>query len=93
MEILQVPEEIDGLKDVLVREGVLSFLEIGSKFGGSLWKIGSALPVGSRIVSVDLPQGTKAWKESSKSLEKCIQDLKKLGQDAHLSGVIAAIRR
>jgi hypothetical protein len=46
---------------LLQREGVRSYLEIGSKFGGSLWRVANSLPPGSRIVSVDLPNGTKAW--------------------------------
>jgi hypothetical protein len=54
---------------LLVREGVTSYLEVGSKFGGSLWRAANALPKGSRIVSVDLPGGTKAWKESEASLK------------------------
>lgn len=81
-EIAQVPEEIDAFADLLRNEGALSYLEIGSKFGGSLWKIANALPKGSRIVSVDLPNGTKAWSESSQSLLACVTALKLAGYDA-----------
>lgn len=83
-EIAQVSAEIDALRDLLKREGVRSYLEIGSKFGGSLWRVGRSLPPGSRIVSVDLPNGTKAWKESSESLSACIAALGAMGHDARV---------
>jgi cephalosporin hydroxylase len=76
--------EITAFCDLLKAEGVQSYLEIGSKFGGSLWQAANALPAGSRIVSVDLPSGTKAWPESRKSLAACIDELKRRGYDAHL---------
>lgn len=81
-EIAQCAEEIDALADLLRNEGVTSLLEIGSKYGGSLWKLANALPEGSRIVSVDLPNGTKAWSESSESLKACIAALVARGYDA-----------
>jgi cephalosporin hydroxylase len=82
--ILQVPEEIDAYCDLLRAEEVSLYLEVGSKFGGSLWRAARALPVGSRIVSIDLPNGTKAWRDSKASLEACISDLKDLGYDARI---------
>jgi predicted O-methyltransferase YrrM len=63
---------------------VQSYLEIGGKHGGSLWRIGSQLPKGSRIVSVDLPHGDTSFKESQPNLEQCIMELKGMGYDAHL---------
>lgn len=83
-QALQDPAEIQGLADLLVREGVRSYLEIGSKFGGSLWRVGSVLPKESRIVSVDLPLGTRAWEQTRVSLQRCVADLDALGQDVHL---------
>ncbi|WP_315833904.1 class I SAM-dependent methyltransferase [Bradyrhizobium prioriisuperbiae] len=83
-EALQVPEEINRLAEIVKSEGVRSYLEIGSKFGGSLWTIARALPLGSRIVSVDMPNGTKRWKESSSSLRDCITELNRLGYDARV---------
>jgi predicted O-methyltransferase YrrM len=80
----QVDAEINGLIGVFQREGVRSYLEIGSKFGGSLWRIAKALPKGSRIVSVDLPKGTKAWPESSASLKACVLRLIDEGYDARI---------
>lgn len=80
----QDEQEITAFADLLTSEGVKSYLEIGSKFGGSLWRAANALPKGSRIVAVDLPAGTKAWPASRKSLAACIEKLIELGYDAHL---------
>lgn len=71
--------EISAFCALLQREGVKSYLEIGSKFGGSLWRVGSVLPYGSRIVSVDMPGGTKAWRDSEASLKECHGALQRLG--------------
>lgn len=84
MTMLQVEAEIDGLADIFSKEGVRSFLEIGSKFGGSLLRIAERLPEGSRVVSVDMPRGTKAWRESEPALKGVIDGLKARGYDAHL---------
>lgn len=59
--------EIDGLIALMRSVGVKSYLEIGSKFGGSLWKIARALPMGSRVVSVDIVE--------RESLTRCISAL------------------
>lgn len=83
-EVLQDEREISEYCDVLRAEEVRLYLEIGSKFGGSLWRAAQAMPKGSRIVAVDLPNGTKAWAESSKSLVDCIAELNRSGYDAHL---------
>lgn len=84
MTILQDDAEIDGLAALFAEEGVRSFLEIGSKFGGSLSRIASRLPLGSRVVSVDLPKGTKAWPQSEVDLRATIQRLQTQGYDARL---------
>lgn len=80
----QDPAEIEAFCDLLKAEGVTSYLEVGSKFGGSLWRAANALPVGSRIVSVDMPGGTKAWNESRVSLKACVNELCRLGYDARI---------
>lgn len=99
-EAAQDPAEIAAFCDLLQREGVRSYLEVGSKFGGSLWRVANALPKGSRIVAVDLPSGTKAWKASEVSLRACADALKAKGYDVHLiwgdstkPGVIEAVRK
>lgn len=81
---LQNEIELARFTDILKHEGVRSYLEIGSKHGGSLWKVGNALPRGSRIVAVDLPQGDGSFKESQPHLEACIDALNDRGYDAHL---------
>lgn len=98
--ILQDPSEIAAYCDVLKSEGIGSYLEVGSKFGGSLWRAAMALPKGSRVVSVDLPNGTKAWKDSQPALLACIAELNKRGYDASViwgdSGaqdVISAVKK
>lgn len=53
--LLQDIDEITGFCELLKTENVRSYLEIGSFSGGSIEIIAQYLPVGSRIVSVDLP--------------------------------------
>lgn len=81
----QVPSELTGLIDILKREKVTRFLEVGSRFGGSLWRIAHALPVGSRIVSCDSGKGMGGKQPGAMdSLKACVKRLKKIGYDAHL---------
>src|SRR5262245_56081184 len=83
--VLQHPPELDQFVEIVKRENVRSYLEIGCKFGGSLWRIGKILPRGSRLVAVDLPHGDHMhWKHSQPHLETCIKHLVALGYDAHL---------
>lgn len=81
MKSLQNEGEIARFTDILVREGVTSYLEIGSKFGGSLNRVARALPKGSRIVSVDLPHGERS---SEPHLVACVKALWADGYDARL---------
>ena len=78
---LQNEHELEWFVALLRREGVRSYLEIGSKFGGSLRAIGMALESPSRIVAVDLPMAgkPKLWPASKKSLEDTIADIRKRG--------------
>ncbi len=64
--------------------GVKSYLEVGSKHGGSFWRISTLLPPGSRVVSVDLPHGDTSFKESEPHLRDCVEALRNKGYDAHL---------
>lgn len=82
--MLQNTVEISRLAKLLKEENVKSYLEVGSKFGGSLWYIANQLEKGSRIVSVDLPHGDTSFKQTQAPLEECVQALKKRGYDAHL---------
>ncbi len=82
--MLQNKQEIDDLIALFLRENVKSYLEVGSKFGGSFWRVVNRLPAGSRVVSVDLPQGDTSFKDTKPHLEECVATLKKKGYDAHL---------
>lgn len=81
---LQDPIELDEYCKVITDEGITSYLEVGSKFGGSLWRAAQAMPKGSRVVAVDMPNGTKAWNESHQSLVSCVSELLALGYDARV---------
>ena len=82
--VLQNQAEILGFVNLLVREKVRSYLEIGSKFGGSLWQVGQQLPKGSRLVSIDLPHGDKSFKEALPHLKACVERLRGMKREAHL---------
>jgi predicted O-methyltransferase YrrM len=82
--VLQCEAELAAFVDLLVKNDVRSYLEIGAKFGGSLWRIGTALPLGARIVAVDLPDGTDEWELSNISLRACVYQLMDYGRDAHV---------
>lgn len=73
----QQPDEIAAFAELLASEGVRSFLEIGSKFGDTLNVVAGALPVGSKIVSIDLDR-------NGTDLSKTISDLVSRGYDARL---------
>jgi predicted O-methyltransferase YrrM len=80
--IAQDADEIAAFVDLLIRENVRSYLEVGAKFGGSMARVGDALARGASIVAVDMPRGTKAWNESHASLSRCIADLNSSGHAA-----------
>lgn len=80
-KLLQHVGEHDALLAILRAEGVRSYLEIGSMYGGSLWRVAHALPPGSRIVSVDYMVDTP---EAKPHLEACVGALVEDGYDAHL---------
>lgn len=83
-QLLQDETEIACFTDLIREEGCQSYLEVGAKFGGSLSRVADVMPEGSRIVAVDLPNGTRAWKQSSVALSNTINSLKMKGHDAHV---------
>lgn len=101
MKTSQVESEIAGFIEILQQENVTRFLEVGSRFGGSLWRIAHALPTGSLIVSCDSGTGMGGKKPGATlSLKACIADLRRDGYDAHLivgdsqlPGVIADVEK
>lgn len=82
--MLQDPTEFNRFLTLIREQQVRSYLEIGSKHGGSFWRISNSLPKGSRVVSVDLPHGDTSFKESKPNLEACVKELSERGYDAHL---------
>ena len=77
--------ELDVFVNLVKEENVRSYLEIGSKYGGSFWRVVCAMPVGSVAVAVDLPGTTKLRKYpfSQPYLLQCVKDLRAKGYDAH----------
>ncbi len=73
---LQNPIECAGFVSVLKNEGVASYLEIGSRFGGTLWQVAQVLPPGSRLVCVDM--------EILPDLEQCADDIRAMGHAVYL---------
>lgn len=55
-EMLQHEEEFAAFIAILQEHDVRSYLEIGAKFGGTLWRVASAMPKGSRSAFVDFPR-------------------------------------
>lgn len=77
----QNDQEFDWFINILQREKVRSYLEIGSKWGGSLLRVAEALPVPSRLVSVDLCESGSAV---SASLNEVVARINAMGHDAYL---------
>src|SRR5262245_58435624 len=94
-KLLQDRDEFAQFCQLLQREKVRSYLEIGSWTGQSIKGVASILPKGARIVSVDKPfKETKAI-----ALRQTMQELKQSGYDTHLflgdsadAKIIAAVR-
>lgn len=64
---------------VLKEAKIKSYLEIGCKWGGTLYRVAKEMPEGSKIVAVDMPTG-----DTLPSLKDCISELGRMGYDAHL---------
>jgi predicted O-methyltransferase YrrM len=85
IEMTQSPIEFEALLDIVRAENVRSVLEIGSRFGGTLWRIANEMPKGSKVVSIDPDQGQGSGKPgAAESLRACVAKLSELGYDAHL---------
>ncbi len=80
----QNAREIAWLADIIKREKVSSFLEVGARYGGSVWKIAQVLQSGSRIVVVDMPAGYGGRTDGQANLEACVDRLNEMGFDATL---------
>ena len=71
--------ELDGLLALMVAEGCRSVLEIGSLRGQTLVQLAHAMPVGSRLVSVDLPNGPWGRADSLLDLSQRVDELRVAG--------------
>jgi hypothetical protein len=80
LRLLQNLTELDQFRDLIRANGVRSYLEIGCKFGESVWEISRVLPAGALIVGVDLPLGD----HTLQPLKQRFVQLRTLGYDAHL---------
>src|SRR5262245_27992699 len=79
MKLLQNPLELSQFIALLNENNVRSYLEIGSKKGGSFGPIVMSLPARSRAVSVDLPFPPEyATKHYLPWLKQCCSDLKQV---------------
>jgi predicted O-methyltransferase YrrM len=83
-EMAQDLNEILQFIELLRREEVKSYLEIGARYGASVWRIATSLPVGSRIVTVDWPVGWGGRPDGQEVLHACFKQLAVMGYDAHL---------
>lgn len=79
-KILQYPGELERLIAIFRDNNVRSYLEVGCKYGGSLWEIACALPKGSRIVAIDLMQ----YQDQTTHLRNSANDLTARGYDVTL---------
>lgn len=80
-QLLQDLAEHDAFIRLLKDQRVRSYLEIGLGWGGSLWRVGNALPPRSRIVGLDLAPNPDTRNE----LREMMARFELLhGHDAHL---------
>lgn len=77
----QMADELDRFLSLIKDCDVRSFLEIGSRDGGTFHAVMSSLPAGSKGVAVDLPG--EAWGKGSSGprLQEAVDDLKTRGYD------------
>ncbi len=78
--VQQNEAELTAFVDLLQKEHITSYLEIGCKWGGTLWRVSRILPKWAKIVAVDLPQNT----ETIASLRDCTRALAKDGFQVRL---------
>lgn len=72
----QNESELREYVNLLKAAKITSYLEIGCKWGGTLFRVAKEMPVGSRIVAVDLP--TKG-SDTLISLQACADELHRMG--------------
>lgn len=81
----QHPAELYGFVQLLRREKVRSYLEIGARHGDTFYDVMRALPKGSVGHAVDLPGGAWGNAKSVRSLERAVESLARKGYKVGLT--------
>lgn len=85
----QYQEELTAFTDLLAAEGCTSYLEIGCRYGDTLYQVAHSLPAGSTVVALDLPgaksgqQNKGGHQDSFRYLMDAVHILSAEGYDAH----------
>jgi len=78
---LQVPDELEGLISLLLAEKVMTYLEVGTRYGGTFERVMNALPRGAHGVALDFPGGKFGDCESVPILFAALTRLKMDGRN------------
>lgn len=81
--IAQRPEELRQFGELLQRENIRAYIEIGARHGDTLVALAPYLPAGATIIGVDLPGGKWGRIGSDKALSAAVAHLRERGYDAH----------
>lgn len=93
----QRPDELAAFIDLLVKNNVRSYLEIGARHGDTFYEVMRHLPKGAKGVAVDMPGANWGVQKSRQALEHAAATLKGQGYDVRTvygdSGTDATTRR
>lgn len=78
----QLQSELDAM--VAEFAGATSYLEVGARYGDTLWDVAQALAPGAKIVVVDMPGDVWGNHDAEPVLLKCCADLRAKGFDVDL---------
>lgn len=78
---LQIDEELSGLLDLLVANRVWSYLEVGTRYGGTFEQVMSVLPSSAKGVALDFPGGSFGDSGSAPILLAALDRLRRSGRD------------
>lgn len=78
------PEETRAVFDDVRELGLRSYVEIGSRCGDSFYVLSQALPTGSTVIAVDLPNGPWGRPGTEARLRERASQLRELGYEAHV---------
>jgi len=84
VDMAQDENEMRQFIELLQREQITSYIEIGARYGASLWRIANSMPKGATIVAVDLPTGWGGRSDGQAVLEACFAELRARGYKAHM---------